>query len=101
VINTTTIKKFVLPNLPYVFLFWLFDKCGEAYRLAPGSDILHKLTATTAMLNTTIARPMPSFDTFDLLVGLIGAAAIFGAVQYKKRNSRKWRKDVLRYKGWQ
>ena len=92
-INTANIRKFVIPNLPYVFLFWIFDKCGEAYRLAPGSDMLHKLTATTATLNTVIARPLPSFNKFDLLIGLIGAAAIYGTVQYKKHHARKWRKD--------
>jgi type IV secretion system protein VirD4 len=93
-INTTNIKKYVLPNIPYVFLFWLFDKCGEAYRIAPGYDTLRKLVATTATLNTAISRPMLSFDLFDLLIGLIGAAAIYGTVQYKKHNAKKWRKDV-------
>jgi type IV secretion system protein VirD4 len=93
VIDTSKIRRFVLPNLPYVFLFWLFDKLGEAYRLAPGRDLLHKFIATTATLNSTIARPAPSFDKFDLLIGLIGAAAVYAAVLYKKHNARKWRKD--------
>jgi type IV secretion system protein VirD4 len=83
----------VLPNLPYAFLWWLFDKLGEAYRLAPGRDLLHKLTATVNALNTAFARPAPSFDVFDMTIGLIGAAVIFGVVQYRRHNQKKWRKD--------
>ncbi|GHU90837.1 hypothetical protein FACS1894202_11310 [Clostridia bacterium] len=100
-IDTRKIKKIVLPNLPYVLLFWLFDKIGEAYRIAPGRDMLHKLTATVNALNTAFARPAPSFDMFDLTIGLIGAAAIYGVVQYRRHNSKKWRKEVLCYKGRQ
>ena len=92
--NTTNIKKYVLPYLPYVFLFWLFSKCGEAYRVSPGSDVLRKLMNAIANLNIAMSRPLPSFNPFDLLVGLIGAAALFCIVSYKKKNAKKWRKDI-------
>jgi type IV secretion system protein VirD4 len=93
-IDTRKIKKLVLPNLPYVFLWWLFDKLGEAYRLAPGRDLLHKLTAAVNALNTTFARPAPSFNEFDVTIGLVGAAVIFAVVQYRRHNHKKWRKDI-------
>jgi type IV secretion system protein VirD4 len=93
-IDTRKIKKLVLPNLPYVLLWWLFDKLGEAYRLAPGRDLLHKLTATVNALNTAFARPAPSFDMFDVTIGVIGAALIFAVVQYRRHNQKKWRKDI-------
>jgi type IV secretion system protein VirD4 len=92
-IDTRKIKQFVLPNLPYVLLWWLFDKLGEAYRLAPGRDLLHKLTATVNAVNTAFARPAPSFDLFDVTIGLIGTTVIFGVVQYRRHNQKKWRKD--------
>lgn len=92
-IPTDKIKRFILPNIPYVFLFWFFSKCGEAYRLSPGNDALKKLVGTIANLNTAFAKPLPS-DPFDLLVGLVGAAAIFCIVLYKKKNAKKWRKDI-------
>ena len=92
--NTTKIKQYVLPYLPYAMIFWFFSKCGEAYRLAPGHDFLQKLMHGIGNLNTALARPLPSFDPFDLLVGLVGAAAIFGLVWYKKKNAKKWRKDI-------
>ncbi|MDR3092242.1 MAG: hypothetical protein LBU36_08685 [Clostridiales bacterium] len=41
--NTKRIKQIILPNLPYALLFWMFDKCGEAFRISPGVDVLRKL----------------------------------------------------------
>ena len=32
------LKKYVLPNLPYLMFLWVFAKIGEAIRLAPGID---------------------------------------------------------------
>jgi hypothetical protein len=99
-IDAKKIKQFALPNLPYVFLFWLFGKCGEAVRTAPGKDLLQQIMHGVGNLNTTLAKPLPSLNPQDLLVGLIGAAAVYLFVLYKKHNAKKWRKDVLRYKGW-
>jgi type IV secretion system protein VirD4 len=93
-ITTTNIKRYVLPNLPYAFLFWLFGKGSEAVRTAPGGDTLQKIMYGIGNLNTTLAKPMPSFDPVDLLAGLIGTAAVFCFVLYKKHNAKKWRKDI-------
>ena len=93
-LDTKKIKKLILPNLPYAFLFWLFCKVGEAYRHAPGADIPHKMMATVSKLNAAMSNPLPSFNPFDLLIGLIGAAAVYGFVQYKKHHRKKWRKDI-------
>ena len=37
------IRKYVLPNLPYLFVFWFFSKVGTAYRMAAGADFGTKL----------------------------------------------------------
>ena len=39
---TDKLRKYVLPNIPYVFIGWVFLKLGTAYRLAAGSDFTHK-----------------------------------------------------------
>ena len=93
-IDAKKIKRFVLPNIPYIFLWWFFAKVGEAYRISPGQDELRKLIGTVSALNTAFAHPLPSSNLFDITVGLIGAAAIFGAVLYRKHNRKKWRKDI-------
>ena len=38
-----TLKKYVLPNLPYLLFLWVFAKLGEAVRLAPGADASMKM----------------------------------------------------------
>ena len=46
------LKKYLLPNLPYLFFVYLFDKLCQAVRLAPGLDasekLLHKRLGATA-----------------------------------------------------
>ena len=77
-----------------MFLFWLFDKAGEAVRTAPGRDMLQRLIYGLANLNAAFSTPLPSFDLTDLCVGLVGAAVVYGIVLYKKKNKKKWRKDA-------
>ena len=38
-----SIKKYLIPNIPYLFVLWAFLKLGTAYRLAAGADFAHKL----------------------------------------------------------
>ena len=37
------VQKYVIPNIPYLFILWACLKLGTAYRLAPGADFAHKL----------------------------------------------------------
>ena len=37
------LQKYLLPNLPYLFFVYLFDKLCQAVRLAPGLDASEKL----------------------------------------------------------
>ena len=37
------LKKYLLPNLPYLFFVYPFDKLCQAVRLAPGADASEKL----------------------------------------------------------
>ena len=34
------LKKFLILNFPYVFIFWFFNRVGEGYRLAAGADMI-------------------------------------------------------------
>ncbi len=89
------IKKHLLPNLPYAAIFWFCAKLGEAYRLAAGDDLLQKLAGVlNGGLNDALARPAFGFQPHDLLVGLMGTAAVFAVVRVKRVNAKKYRKDV-------
>lgn len=91
--NTDSLRKYVLPNLPYVPVFWFADKLGEAWRLAPDTNILDQLVGSISLLDAVMAKPLPSFHTHDLLAGAIGTAAVYATAYVKKKNARKWRKD--------
>jgi type IV secretion system protein VirD4 len=95
--NTTKItgflRKYALPNFPYLIIFWFADKLGMAYRLAGGGDFLRRLTRSVGTLGAAMSDPMPSFALHDLCAGLIGAAIVYGVVSAKKKNAGKFRKD--------
>ena len=40
---TDKLRKYVLTNIPYVFIGWVFLKLGTAYRLAAGAGFGEKL----------------------------------------------------------
>ena len=41
--RTGNLKKYIIPNIPYLFIGWAFLKLGTAYRLAAGADFLSKV----------------------------------------------------------
>ena len=84
------IKKCVLPNVPYILMFWFFAKCGEAYRLSPGRDFSHKFIGCLQGLNSIFSQPMLAINPFDLGIGIAGALAVYLAVLYKNVNPQKF-----------
>jgi len=88
------IKKYILPNIPYVFVFWLCLKLGTAYRIAEGAEVGQKLLNIIQTINPAFSNVMPGFNDFDWLVGIIGTAIIRLIVYYKVKNAKKFRKDI-------
>ena len=41
--NAINWKRLILPNIPYLLFMYLFDKVGQAVRLAPGADLSGKV----------------------------------------------------------
>ena len=88
-----SLKKYILPNMPYLFMAWACLKLGTAYRLAAGANAGQKLVGMMAMINTAFASPAPGLDPVDWLVGIAGAAAIRLFVYIKAKNAKKYRRD--------
>ena len=88
-----SLKKYILPNMPYLFMAWACLKLGTAYRLAAGADLAHKLVGMTAALGPAFADFAPGLNPFDWLVGIAGAAAIRLFVYVKAKNAKKFRRD--------
>ena len=87
-------KKLILPNLPYLLFVYLFDKVGQAARLAPGADLSGKLLSIGDGFNAAFASAAPSFHPVDLLVGVAGAVLIRLIVYFKGKNAKKYRKGI-------
>lgn len=89
------IKKYLLPNLPYLFIFWSFAKVAEGYRLAAGADMVTKAMGALSGFGEVITKnPMPSLNPRDLLIGVISAAAVRTIVYFKGKNAKKYRHGV-------
>ncbi len=88
------LKKYLLPNLPYLFFVYLFDKLCEAVRLAPGLDTLEKLLHIGQGFQTAFASSAPSFHALDICVGILGAVLVRLAVYVKGKNAKKYRKGI-------
>ncbi|WP_418708599.1 VirD4-like conjugal transfer protein, CD1115 family, partial [Anaerotignum faecicola] len=88
------IRKYVLPNLPYLFVFWFFSKIGTAYRIAPGTDFGTKLMGMLDTFPKAFETYWPGFGGIDLLVGLAGAAGMYLLIQSKIRQAKKFRRDA-------
>lgn len=88
-----TLKKYVLPYLPYLLFFLVFANVGEAIRLAPGADASQKLLGLNTGFSLAFRNPLPG-SGFDLLFGLAGAALIRFTVYVKSKNAKKYRQNV-------
>ena len=88
------LKKYLLPNLPYLFFVYLFDKLCQAVRLAPGLDVSEKLLHIGQGFQTAFASSAPSFHVLDICVGILGAVLVRLAVYVKGKNAKKYRKGI-------
>ena len=88
------LKKYLLPNLPYVLIALYATKLGQAWRLAPGADASAKLLGLLDGLAAAFQSALPSFHPLDLLVGLCCGVALRLAVYLKGKNAKKYRKGA-------
>ena len=91
---TDTLRKYVLPNIPYVFIGWAFLKLGTAYRLAAGGDLAHKFIGLGQTVGVAFADLTPGLAPFDWLVGIVGAAVFRLLIYFKSKNAKKYRRDA-------
>ena len=90
---TDKIRKYILPNIPYLFIGWTCLKLGTAYRLAAGAGFGEKLLGLGRSIGPAFADFAPGLDPFDWLVGLVGAVAFRLLIYFKGKNAKKFRRD--------
>ena len=92
--RTDKIRKYLIPNIPYLFILWAFLKLGTAYRLAAGNDFAHKLIGLGQTIGPAFADFAPGLASLDWLVGIVGAVGFRLLIYFKSKNAKKFRRDA-------
>jgi len=92
--RTDKIRQHVLPNVPYLFIFWCCLKLGTAYRLAAGMGFGEKLIGTIITIGPAFGTIAPGLVASDWLAGIVGAVIIRLVVYYKIKNAKKFRHNI-------
>lgn len=92
--GTDKIRKYLIPNIPYLFILWAFLKLGTAYRLAAGNDFAHKLIGLVQTIGPAFADFAPGLAPLDWLVGIVGAVGFRLLIYFKSKNAKKFRRDA-------
>ena len=87
-------KRQLLLHLPDLLFFYLFDKLGQAVRLAPGPDAAEKFLQLSRGVAAAFSSAAPSLYPLDLLAGIAGAVVVRLAVYLKSRDAKKYRRGV-------
>ena len=92
--RTDNIRKYIIPNIPYLFILWACLKVGTAYRLAAGADLPHKLMGLGQTIGPAFADFAPGLHPQDWLIGIAGAVALRLLIYFKSKNAKKFRRDA-------
>ena len=82
------LKKYLLPNLPYLFILWFCLKLGTAYRLG-GKELIR----LPQYIGPAFAELAPGLNIFDWLVGIMGALLFRAFIYFRTQNAKKFRRD--------
>ena len=88
------IRKYVLPNVPYLFALWFCLKLGTAYRLAAGANIGLKIIGMGSTIGAALQDISPGLNGFDWIVGITGAILLWLIIYNKIKKAKKYRRDI-------
>ena len=92
--GTDKLRKYVLPNIPYLFIGWAYLKVGTAYRLAAGAGFGQKLLGIMQIIGVAFADFAPGLNPADWLVGIVGAVGFRLLIYCKAKKAKKFRHDA-------
>ena len=84
-------KKLILLNFPYIIAFYMVEKVAWLYRHCNGDSVVDRLMVLFMNFGLAYKSVLPSFHPFDLMVGLVGAAALKAVIYFKGKNAKKYR----------
>ena len=90
-VQSADMKKLILLNFPYIIAFYMVEKAAWLYRHCNGDSVVDRLMVLFMNFGLAYKSVLPSFHPFDLMVGLVGAAALKAVIYFKGRNAKKYR----------
>ena len=88
------IKRLVILNLPYFFIFYVADKGFWLYRHCLGESMVQRLGVMLVNFRLAFLSWLPSIALQDLTVGVLVAGALKLVVYYRSKNAKKFRQGV-------
>lgn len=93
-LSALDMKKLILTNLPYLFIFLFADRASCLYRASPGAEMGNKLLYAMEHADRILTGFLPSLYYVDLLVGVGIAAVVKILIWQKQADAKKLRKGV-------
>ena len=90
--RTDSVKKYVMPNIPYLFILRTCLKLGAVYRLVPGADFAHKRMGLGQSIVPAFVDFAPGFSLLAWLIGIVDTVD-FHLPIYCKSKRQKNRRD--------
>ena len=90
-VQSADMKKLILLNFPYIIAFYMVEKAAWLYRHCNGDSVVDRLMVLFMNFGLAYKSVLPSFHPFDLMVGLVGAAALKAVIYFKGKNAKKYR----------
>ena len=91
IVQAADMKKLILLNFPYIIAFYMVEKAAWLYRHCNGDSVVDRLMVLFMNFGLAYKSVLPSFHPFDLMVGLVGAAALKAVIYFKGKNAKKYR----------
>lgn len=92
-LSAEDIKKLIIMNLPYIFIFIIANRISHLYQISPGEKAGEKIMYLMEHSNQVLGV-IPSFQGKDLLIGIGVAAVAKILIWQKQQDSKKFRKGV-------
>ena len=93
---TDKLRKTLISNIPYVFIGLFATKLGQTWRLTEGADIGTKILNIGDGFLRAMQNPLPSFELFDLAIG-VGVAVVLRLIMYSKEKNQKKHRHNTEY----
>jgi type IV secretion system protein VirD4 len=85
-------RKLLIQLIPYLFIFYTFNKLGQMYRWLHSDNLFITIYEILLHLKDLFKSPWASLNLKDIATGLIGTIGVYLIVYSKGKNARKYRK---------